>query len=51
MFVKYTTISVEKTMWLGQQLGLQLISGDVIALIGDLGGGKTWFTKRGGHWP
>lgn len=45
MSVKYTTISVEKTMWLGQQLGLQLISGDIIALIGDLGGGKTWFTK------
>ena len=32
-------------MWLGQQLGIQLISGDIIALIGDLGGGKTWFTK------
>jgi tRNA threonylcarbamoyladenosine biosynthesis protein TsaE len=45
MCVTYTTISVEKTMWLGQQLGLQLISGDIIALIGDLGGGKTWFTK------
>jgi len=26
-------------------LGIQLISGDIIALIGDLGGGKTWFTK------
>jgi len=43
--VKYLTTSVEKTVWLGQQLGIQLISGDIIALIGDLGGGKTWFTK------
>ena len=32
-------------MWLGQELGNQLAEGDVIALIGDLGGGKTWFTK------
>jgi tRNA threonylcarbamoyladenosine biosynthesis protein TsaE len=43
--VKYLTTSVEKTVWLGQQLGFELISGDIIALIGDLGGGKTWFTK------
>jgi len=43
--VKYLTTSVEKTVWLGQQLGIELISGDIIALIGDLGGGKTWFTK------
>jgi len=41
----YLTTSVEKTVWLGQQLGVQLIDGDIIALIGDLGGGKTWFTK------
>ncbi len=26
-------------------MGIQLINGDIIALIGDLGGGKTWFTK------
>ena len=26
-------------------MGIQLISGDIIALIGDLGGGKTWFPK------
>jgi len=32
-------------MWLGQQLGALVGEGDVIALIGDLGGGKTWFTK------
>jgi len=43
--VKYLTTSVEKTVWLGHQLGDQLIDGDIIALIGDLGGGKTWFTK------
>ena len=43
--VKYLTPSVEKTVWLGQQLGTQLVDGDIIALIGDLGGGKTWFTK------
>ena len=43
--IKYLTTSVEKTVWLVQQLGIELISGDIIALIGDLGGGKTWFTK------
>ena len=26
-------------------MGIQLINGDILALIGDLGGGKTWFTK------
>ena len=45
ILVKYLTTSVEKTVWLGQQLGDELISGDVVALVGDLGGGKTWFTK------
>jgi len=45
IYVKYLTPSVEKTVWLGRQLGIQLIDGDIIALIGDLGGGKTWFTK------
>lgn len=43
--VKYLTSSVEKTVWLGKHLGMQLIDGDIVALIGDLGGGKTWFTK------
>jgi tRNA threonylcarbamoyladenosine biosynthesis protein TsaE len=43
--IAYMSPSVEKTMWLGQELGNQLAEGDVIALIGDLGGGKTWFTK------
>jgi tRNA threonylcarbamoyladenosine biosynthesis protein TsaE len=45
IFVKYLTMSVEKTVWLGQMLGIELTSGDIVALIGDLGGGKTWFTK------
>ncbi|MBN1226043.1 MAG: tRNA (adenosine(37)-N6)-threonylcarbamoyltransferase complex ATPase subunit type 1 TsaE, partial [Deltaproteobacteria bacterium] len=43
--IKYITKSVEKSLWLGRQLGVQLVEGDIIALIGDLGGGKTWFTK------
>jgi tRNA threonylcarbamoyladenosine biosynthesis protein TsaE len=43
--VKYTTASVDKTVWLGRQLGDQLGNSDSIALVGDLGGGKTWFTK------
>ena len=41
----YLSSSVEKTVKLGWQLGALLIKGDIIALIGDLGGGKTWFTK------
>jgi tRNA threonylcarbamoyladenosine biosynthesis protein TsaE len=32
-------------MMLGRQLGELVGEGDVIALIGELGGGKTWFTK------
>ena len=43
--VKYTTASVDRTVWLGRQLGAQLGDSDSIALVGDLGGGKTWFTK------
>jgi len=43
--ISYMSPSVEKTMWLGRQLGALVAEGDVIALIGDLGGGKTWFTK------
>jgi tRNA threonylcarbamoyladenosine biosynthesis protein TsaE len=41
----YVTASVEETVWLGEQLGTCLRHGDVVALVGDLGGGKTWFTK------
>ena len=43
--MKYRTLSVDKTVWLGRQLGAQLGDSDSIALVGDLGGGKTWFTK------
>lgn len=37
--------SVEETMELGRQLGLRLNSGDIVCLNGDLGTGKTHFTK------
>ncbi len=37
--------SSEETVGLGQKLGKLLTSGDVVALIGELGSGKTWFTK------
>lgn len=37
--------SIEDTMIWGRQLAAQLKSGDVIALIGDLGAGKTHATK------
>ena len=43
--VTYVSTNVKKTVWLGQQLGMLLVDGDSIALVGDLGGGKTWFTK------
>jgi tRNA threonylcarbamoyladenosine biosynthesis protein TsaE len=43
--ITYMSPSVGKTEWLGEQLGSQLTEGDIIALVGDLGGGKTWFTK------
>ena len=34
-----------ETIKLGQKLGALLADGDVVALVGELGGGKTWFTK------
>ena len=39
------TNSAEETMALGEKLGKQLRPGDVIALFGDLGAGKTTLTK------
>ncbi|MDQ1336545.1 MAG: tRNA threonylcarbamoyladenosine biosynthesis protein TsaE [Thermodesulfobacteriota bacterium] len=39
------TSSGEETIGLGQRLGAHLREGDVVALAGDLGSGKTWFTK------
>lgn len=40
-----TTTSAEETMELGEKLGKLLAPGDVIALFGDLGAGKTTLTK------
>ena len=37
--------SPEETLALGEALGRALAEGDVIALTGDLGAGKTWLTK------
>jgi len=39
------TSSDEETIGLGQRLGHLLSEGDVVALVGELGSGKTWFTK------
>ncbi len=39
------TQSVEETVALGQVLGELLAPGDVVALVGPLGAGKTYFTK------
>ena len=41
----YHTSSAGETVDLGRQLGGFLKKGDVIALAGELGSGKTWFTK------
>lgn len=43
--VIYYTASDQETINLGKDLGTVLIVGDVIALVGELGSGKTWFTK------
>ncbi len=43
--VTYKTISAEETISLGRRLGDELRPGDVIALAGELGSGKTWFSK------
>ena len=39
------TNSIEETLSLGEKLGARLAAGDVIALFGDLGAGKTTLTK------
>jgi len=41
----FTTKSDTETIALGSKLGARLRGGDFIALTGDLGGGKTQFTK------
>lgn len=40
-----TTSSLDETLAFGRRLGALLASGDVIALCGELGAGKTYFTK------
>jgi len=43
--LKIISKSAEQTYKLGQELGRQLQQGDIICLTGDLGAGKTAFTK------
>jgi len=43
--VRYRTESPEETVGLGATLGRLLQTGDLIVLSGELGCGKTWFTK------
>ena len=43
--VTYDTASDQETIRLGDELGKALKEGDIIALMGELGSGKTWFTK------
>jgi tRNA threonylcarbamoyladenosine biosynthesis protein TsaE len=40
-----TTHSDRETIALGRKLGALLEDGDMVALVGELGSGKTWFTK------
>jgi len=41
----YTTTSVQETRALGERIGRRLKGGEIILLSGDLGAGKTVFTK------
>ncbi|MEE9420055.1 MAG: tRNA (adenosine(37)-N6)-threonylcarbamoyltransferase complex ATPase subunit type 1 TsaE [Desulfatiglandaceae bacterium] len=43
--LEYVADSDKETIKLGQKLGALLADGDVVALVGELGSGKTWFTK------
>ena len=42
---KYITKSEQETIDLGKTVGQSLIGGELLLLVGDLGGGKTHFTK------
>ncbi|PIZ00863.1 tRNA (adenosine(37)-N6)-threonylcarbamoyltransferase complex ATPase subunit type 1 TsaE, partial [bacterium (Candidatus Howlettbacteria) CG_4_10_14_0_8_um_filter_40_9] len=42
--MKYISKKTEDTFGLGKKIGQKLFAGAVIALEGDLGGGKTTFT-------
>jgi tRNA threonylcarbamoyladenosine biosynthesis protein TsaE len=43
--VTFVTTSDQETIRLGRRLGSVLSKGDVVGLSGELGSGKTWFTK------
>ena len=43
--LKYLTKSDKETVNLGKRLGALLTEGDLVAMTGVLGSGKTWFTK------
>ncbi|HBV87748.1 MAG TPA: tRNA (adenosine(37)-N6)-threonylcarbamoyltransferase complex ATPase subunit type 1 TsaE [Desulfosporosinus sp.] len=45
MNYRVTSLTVQQTRELGKQLSEHLIGGDVVALIGDLGAGKTAFAQ------
>lgn len=42
---KRVTNSVEETLWVAREFSKQLKAGDIVALSGDLGSGKTTFIK------
>jgi tRNA threonylcarbamoyladenosine biosynthesis protein TsaE len=42
---EYETFSPEETLEIGRSLGVNALPGEVYALVGDLGAGKTVFTK------
>ncbi len=44
-YLTFLSASDQETIRLGQRLGALLAQGDVVALVGELGSGKTWFTK------
>jgi tRNA threonylcarbamoyladenosine biosynthesis protein TsaE len=48
---RFTIISRsdQETILIGQEIGSLLAEGDVIALVGELGSGKTWLTKGIAH--
>lgn len=45
MHIEITTHSIAETVSLGQTIGAGLVPGTIVALTGDLGSGKTTFTK------
>lgn len=45
MTLRFKTSSVDETIALGEKIGMQLVAGDIIAMEGTLGAGKTTITK------